>query len=253
MKIRGAASAEFCTPVSFYWGSNESSKYSGRKKLQKYEKVKFVMTERAFNNKPEEHLLRLFLVRHGETDANLNHLIQGTSDGPLNKTGITQAAKLGQFLKHVHFDHIYASDLKRAKDTAAMVAGYHNLSVEIDLRLREWDCGELDGMPASVFLNMIKETGKPISLFVPPGGETVKDVRFRADSLLADLKNRHMGEAVLLCAHGDIMRMIFSCLLNIGIDEANAFYFNNASYSILEFNGEGWKLLATNRVPADCD
>jgi 2,3-bisphosphoglycerate-dependent phosphoglycerate mutase len=211
------------------------------------------MTETDFNLKPQPHLLRLFLVRHGETDANLNHLIQGTSDGPLNQTGIAQAARLGQFLKNVHLDHIHASDLKRAVDTASMIAGFHNLKVKVDLRLREWDCGVLDGMPAAVFLNMIKETHKPISLFTPPGGETIQEVTKRAESYLADLKAQHMGEAVLLCAHGDIMRMLFSSMLNIGADQANAIYFNNASYSVLEFNGESWKLLASNRLPAACD
>jgi broad specificity phosphatase PhoE len=216
-------------------------------------KVDDVMTERDFNDKPEKNLLRLFLVRHGQTNANFNHLIQGTSDGPLNQAGIEQAARLGLFLRNVHLDCIQASDLVRAKDTAAMVAGHHHLNIEVDSRLREWDCGELDGMPAAVFLKMIKESGKPISLFAPPGGETLNDVLLRAESYLSDLKAHHMGDAVLLVAHGDIMRILLSCLLNIGADQANAIYFGNGSYSVLEFDGENWKLLASNRLPVECD
>jgi broad specificity phosphatase PhoE len=206
------------------------------------------MTEWNFRDRPEKHTLRLFLVRHGQTDANLKGYLQGISNGMLNETGLNQVNRLGRHLREVALDHIFASDLQRAIDTAASIANYHNLKVGIDSRLHEWNCGNLDGQLIADFLKMVKEIGKPISQLDLPGGEMLKEVRLRADEFIKDLVAEHIGESVLACSHGDLMRMMVSSLLNIDIDTAQAFYFDNASYSVFEHTGGRWKVVAINRV-----
>ncbi len=211
------------------------------------------MTEENFNSRPAAGSLRLFLVRHGETEANLKRFIQGTSNGPLNARGYQQVDQLAWHLKNVVLDHVFASDLQRAIDTARAIALPHGLTVEVDERLREWNCGELDGRPAAVYLQMIKDTGKPLSLFEPPGGERLDEVRKRAKAFLDDLSTNHIGESILLCSHGDFMRMLVGVLLQIDIDAAIAFHFDNASYSVFELMNNQWKVLALNRIATSCD
>ncbi len=210
------------------------------------------MTEENFHCRPEKGSLRLFLVRHGETDANLNHYLQGTSDGPLNAAGKVQVERLGNHLKNIALDHVYASDLQRAVETANAIARVHGLIVEIDSQLREWNVGEMDGMPAAVYLKLIKETGKPLSQFDPPGGQKLSEVRERADAVIDKIVARHRGESVLVCSHGDFMRMMIGSILQIDVDMATAFHFDNASYSVFEFTDNRWKIIALNRIATDC-
>ena len=78
----------------------------------------------------------LFLFRHGETDWNLQHRLQGWTDRPLDDTGRKQGAALAETLKGIHLDAIYSSTLSRSRDTAQMVAG-NAMTVKILDGLRE--------------------------------------------------------------------------------------------------------------------
>jgi broad specificity phosphatase PhoE len=211
------------------------------------------MSEGNFTSRPEAGSLRLFLVRHGETDANRLRLLQGGSNGLLNANGRLQAEQLGRHLSEIALDRVYASDLQRAVDTAQTIAQLHGLSVEVDRRLREWDVGSLDGQPAAVYLQMIQDSGKPLSQFDPPGGEKLGEVRSRAEAFLQMLVEQHTGESILACSHGDCMRMLTGVMLQVELDAATAFHFDNASYSIFEWAGSRWRVIALNRTATDCE
>jgi broad specificity phosphatase PhoE len=208
-------------------------------------------TDNRLMNSPDQQTLRLILVRHGQTLANEKFLLQGASDGPLTATGQAEVELLGNFFARYYVDRVISSDLQRAKDTAAEIARHHQVTAETNLLAREWDCGDWDGQPASEFRGMLKETGLPVSALRPPGGETLSEVRQRAEKLIDGLIQESMGKSVVICAHGDIMRMMLSCTLGLDIDQAQAFHFDNASFSMLEFNGQNWKVFTTNRVASD--
>lgn len=192
--------------------------------------------------------IRLILVRHGQTDANLRKVLQGQSDGLLNETGIAQVEKLADHLGQVHIDRVISSDMRRAKATAQSIADKQNLHVELDPRIREWHTGDWDAMPAVDFHAMIaRNNWKRVDLS-PPNGETLQQIRDRAKPFLADLVIIGKGKTVLVCSHGDFMRALIGELLDLRIDAASAFFFDNASYSVLEFKEEMWKLIASNRI-----
>lgn len=194
-------------------------------------------------------LTRIVLVRHGQTQANEKQLLQGDSDGPLNAQGRQEVEQLGLHLKNFQIDHVISSDLVRAIDTAQAIAKYHDLHVELTSLVREWDCGVWDGRTAAEFLEMLAQRGQPISTFTPENGETLADVQARAEQFLADVLRRYPGKTVVVCSHGDFMRMLVSCMLDIGIDQASQFFFSNCSYSLFEYNGSSWKVVAINRLP----
>jgi probable phosphoglycerate mutase len=192
-------------------------------------------------------MLRLILVRHGQTDANLHRVLQGQSDGALNATGLQQAEALARHLKDFPIDQIISSPLIRARDTAAAIARYHNLQVSTEDLLREWNCGQLDGVPAEVFRKKLQESDGPLSLFRPEGGETLLEVRQRAAEFLGRLTANDQSQTVLVCTHGDFMRALMSVLRQIDMEQASEIYFENASYSILELENGRWNLSALNQ------
>jgi uncharacterized phosphatase len=89
--------------------------------------------------------LTVHLVRHGETDWNLQTRIQGSTDIPLNDTGREQAREAAAALAELPVGAIIASDLSRARETAEIIAAPHHLGVLLDPRLRERGFGVLEG------------------------------------------------------------------------------------------------------------
>lgn len=200
-------------------------------------------------HQPDKEYTRLILVRHGQTRANKEFLLQGASDGPLTPQGEAEVEQVGLHMRGFSIDHVVSSDLSRAYHTAQAIAKYHSLTVDKTPLVREWDCGVWDGRTAEEFLDMLASTGKPVSAFSPEGGETLEDVRARAQTFLSRVMTQYRGKTVVVCSHGDFMRMLVGCLLDIGIDQANLFFFNNGSYSLFEHDGRTWKVIAINRLP----
>jgi broad specificity phosphatase PhoE len=198
-------------------------------------------------------MLRLILVRHGQTDANQNRHLQGQSDGLLNFTGLQQAEALGLHLKDVWIDEIISSPLMRAQATAAAIARHHQGDVKTSALLKEWNCGLLDGLPADMFRKKLQEFSGPVSSFRPEGGETLFEVRQRAAEFVAELTAHHPDQTVLVCTHGDFMRALMSLLQQIDMEQASEIFFENASYSILELDNGCWNVIVLNRSAGNND
>ncbi|MBO4480665.1 MAG: histidine phosphatase family protein [Alphaproteobacteria bacterium] len=86
------------------------------------------------------------MVRHGQTDWNLEHKIQGTYDIGLNAAGRAQVALTAEKLKRFNLGKIVSSDLRRAVQTAEIMGNMLNITVEYDARLREYNFGQLTGL-----------------------------------------------------------------------------------------------------------
>ncbi len=142
-----------------------------------------------------------FLARHGETDWNRELRIQGSSDIELNDLGLQQARALAQELEAVELDAIYASDLARARATAAAVAAFHGLEVRLDARLRERSFGSWEGL-----------TREDI-LLLPEGarhdGESDDEVRGRMLEAIQTITVAHPGEHVLVVSHGGALNALW--------------------------------------------
>lgn len=132
----------------------------------------------------------LTLVRHGETTANREMVIQGHRDVPLSERGLKQVGLVGSRLKNERFTHIFASDLKRAAETAQAIAEAStacDCSVRLDSRLRERKFGMFEGKSFKEFHQAAKQKNVRWTDFTPDGAESLTEVRKRARQFFHEL------------------------------------------------------------------
>ena len=145
----------------------------------------------------------IYLVRHGETVQNKAGLMQGRSDFPLNERGEEQARLLGQCFRRagVRFDAVYASPLRRAVQTAALIAG-EDADIRVDERLVEMDYGPYEGMdlrhPAPEVLAFFMDF---VNVPAPAGMEKLSAVTARLGRFLEELKPACAGKSILISTH----------------------------------------------------
>ena len=155
------------------------------------------------------------VIRHGETAANLNHVIQGQSDVPLNASGEAQARALGRRWKDRRFDAVYSSDLSRALRTAELVRpGCRPIPTP---ELREMDLGAWVGLTTEeIAVRFADEWNSfragDIDCRVT-GGESRRDLLARTEKFFRAAARRHAGEQVLVVTHGGVLRAFFLMLM----------------------------------------
>lgn len=152
--------------------------------------------------------MEVYLVRHGETVWNAEGRMQGSMDIELNEKGIEAAKKLGEELKDVKFDRIYASVLKRAYETAELIKGDRDIEVIKDERIIEMSFGDMEGSHFEEWLgedNPLNAFFHAPHKFIPPkNGETFEQVEARTVGFIKDEIEplEKECERVLIVAHG---------------------------------------------------
>jgi len=151
--------------------------------------------------------MAIYMVRHGQTDWNKKHWVQGRFDVPLNDHGREQARATGKELSDVHFDVCYSSPLVRAKETAELVLEGTSTPILLDDRLVEMAYGDYEGTD---WLAEDYQRKRRLIAMRYPGGESYFDVVYRAYSFLHEIIQKHKDENVLIVCHGGIGRVINS-------------------------------------------
>jgi 2,3-bisphosphoglycerate-dependent phosphoglycerate mutase len=169
----------------------------------------------------------IWLVRHGESTWNIAGLAQGHNDlAELTERGLTQASDAAWQFRDQPIRTIYASDLRRALQTAAAFSVVLGLPVFADERLRERSLGVLEGLPRAE--NGPSMTGLDADRVVDPdarpaGGESVRDLYHRAagflDELAVTVGDDDAAGDVLVVAHGGTVRVLTACLNGISADQ----------------------------------
>lgn len=156
----------------------------------------------------------LWLVRHGQTDWNLEGRWQGQSPlAPgLNALGRAQALAVRDQLKGVHISTVYSSDLLRARQTAKLIAEPLGLTVTLEPRLREINLGVWEGMPSDeieqLYPHELAERARDPLHAQAPQGESPLGVSRRVTAAVDDIAARYPGESVLIVAHGVSLAVI---------------------------------------------
>jgi len=169
-------------------------------------------------------MVKIILVRHGETEWNKIRRIQGgESDTPLNETGRHQAVALAARLKDEKIDAVFSSPLQRALRTAQTIADCHHLEVSALPSLKEIQVGELEGRLASDLLLRFDEFlcgdgagKKPVR---PPGGETAEDVQKRAWDTIIDITARQPEGTLVVVSHYFVIMTVICRVLNLPVSQ----------------------------------
>ena len=181
----------------------------------------------------------LYLVRHGQTDWNLNNLYQGHSDIPLNETGKQQAMQAVQNQNGLVYDAIYASDLIRAQQTAGYFSQKSGLPIQTDARLREIYMGKWEGMRFAEirqqYPDLVKAREKNPSIHGAPGGETLRDLARRIIAAADDICRAHPDGKVMIVAHGLSMSTLYCLANHIDLDKAFEYIPDNAEIRQVEW------------------
>lgn len=150
----------------------------------------------------------LLLVRHGQTDWNLAHRVQGHTDTPLNAVGREQACALADSLAAPSLVAVYSSDLSRAYETAIAVARVHGLEVTVDRDLREKNFGSWEGLTDTEIADRFPDAVRGRW----GDGETTEEVAERAVAAIERIRRRHPVGRVLVVSHGGALRAILDHL-----------------------------------------
>ena len=162
--------------------------------------------------------MKLYLIRHGETDYNRNRRIQGQCDIPLNDYGRKLAYQTAEGLRDVPFDAVFTSPLVRAKETARIVMGERKLPFYEDDRIAEISFGEYEGLccsrehyniPDKDFMNFFYDTEH---YKVPAGGESFEQVIRRTGNFLDELirQKEYEEKTVLISTHGCALKALLA-------------------------------------------
>jgi len=161
---------------------------------------------------------RALLIRHGETAWNSTGRWQGHAPVPLNEAGMAQSAALGRYLARNGFRicAVYSSDLKRALQTAEAIGAALGLPVLTDVRLREVDLGDWQGLTreeAEVWDADRYAAFRADWRHVPtPDGESRDELQRRARAAFEEITARHPGQTIALISHGGTIGMLLESL-----------------------------------------
>lgn len=173
--------------------------------------------------------VRLYLIRHGETEWSLSGQHTGRTDLPLTTHGEDEARKLIPWLRHIKFARVLTSPLQRARRTCEL-AGIGAVEVEPDLA--EWDYGDYEGRLSR---DICKERpGWNVFADGCPHGELPGQVSERADRLIAHL--RTLDGNVALFSHGQFLRAMAARWIEIPVAVGQHLLLGTASLSILGFD-----------------
>lgn len=194
----------------------------------------------------------IYLIRHGETDWNVNGRWQGQEDIPLNQTGEEQARRLAQRFQReqTHLDYIYSSDLERAYRTAWELGAQLKVAVQLLPSLREMDVGFWGGLtrdeirqqyPAD-FARMVQ--GEDV---LRGNAENWAAMYQRVTETIAAMVNQHRNKTVAMVTHGGpILVMLDYMVKTYGISPVPERRIRNTSITTLHCHSFMWELATLN-------
>lgn len=195
---------------------------------------------------------QVLLIRHGQTDWNVDGRWQGTLPVGLNDVGRAQAKALASHLSHRRISSIYASDLPRAFDTAKTIGDQFGIVPITDMRLQEFNLGVFQGLTRDEIRQRYPLEYSNFEAdywnYVISQGESRRALQNRAYAAFNDIVSKAIGPEVAIVSHGGTIRMLLLRLFD-GLPELNHFHVENTSLTIIVRIGDMWKLEALATVP----
>lgn len=182
--------------------------------------------------------MKLYIIRHGQTDWNAKGMIQGRQNVPLNQEGRHQAECLARGMSSRPVTVIFSSPQQRALDTARAIAKERNTEIQVLPQLEEIYYGDWEGKTASQIPESERELFEawwrhPVTV-APPHGETLAQVDERCRQAWESIKAHMNGDGAVV-AHGGTLAHLIMLLLK-GQEDAREIVVDNASITTLEYD-----------------
>ena len=183
----------------------------------------------------------IYMIRHGQTERNRHQVLQGRTDAPLNTTGVAQAAAVAEKFAsaRIQFDIVYSSPLRRAIQTAEIIAP--GKAVHVDPRLTEMDYGPYEGMdlnhPDPEVVEFFRDF---VHNPAPKGMEQLKDVVARTGEFLEEVRPKAESGNLLISTHAIAMKGALEYLTPESKGVYWSKYIGNCAVYGVEVTAEGW-------------
>lgn len=186
--------------------------------------------------------MRLYLIRHGESEANLGRYTSGHMDVCLTENGVQQAKRLAEKLSRIDLAAVYSSDLKRAMHTAREVLAGRDLELRTSENLRERHFGEWEGLTFKHIeerypVEWTEFLNKGFNAAVP-GGEPIEALYSRTLGEVNRIVEEHGMDSkanVCIVVHGCVLMALLSHFAFGDLSGYNKFIFDNAKINVVEF------------------
>lgn len=198
-----------------------------------------------------------YIVRHGQTDWNIQKKLQGQANTSLNEVGQEQAKEIAQTLKQIHFDEIFSSDLDRAVQTTEIIAQERKLAVKTTKALREKNYGSYEGRDREEVKKELKHSfeawGKlndeeKMKFKIYQDGESDHEAVERFIRHLREIAVAYPGKTVLIASHGGIMRYFLIKLGWATYKELDSHAIKNTAYIKVESDGLDFFIKETHQI-----
>ena len=197
---------------------------------------------------PKPIQTRICIIRHGETDWNVQKRIQGHTDVPLNEVGRTQALAMAFNAAHQRFHAIYSSDLIRTVETARMLAQREDQEVKLLPQLRERHYGIFQGMTAAQGaerypLAYAHYQARDLD-YDFESGESLRQFALRVTDGIEWMVRHHTGQTIAAVSHSGVLDIIYRRATGRPLHTPRDFKIPNCALNWFQFDGHGWHLEA---------
>ena len=182
-------------------------------------------------------MVKVILIRHGETDWNTKQIFRGRKDISLNEVGLAQAKAVGASLKDVQIDVVYSSPLDRALETAKILADSRSLEIELEEGFIDIDFGKWQGVShekvKEKYEDLYEMWLKNPQMVTFPEGENLKDVRTRSMEALEKVIRKHPGKTLAIVSHRVLNKVLLCSIL--GLELSHFWYIKQDTCAINRF------------------
>lgn len=193
----------------------------------------------------------VILVRHGQTDENINGRISGQGSIPLNTRGQEQARLAAEVVASLGVTHLVSSPLVRARQTADIIAQHVSISIVENPQLREVEYGDWEGQ---FFHNirshpMAQKVSQDPSAVIFPNGEGLVAVQQRGVQVVEALRQQYPQGIIVAVSHGDVIRTVLAHYLAMPFNDYRRINIDNGALSVIELFDHWVRVKAVNFVP----
>jgi len=189
--------------------------------------------------------LKLFCVRHGQTDWNVKGKFQGRTDIPLNSKGLRQAHSVAEMLSGLSLDSVWSSELSRSRQTAEKIASFHDLEVNISEGITEISHGKWEGLVAyqieQKWPGMLEKWHLDPHMVTMPDGENLLDVQKRAVKTISEILSPE-HENIAIVSHDAVLKVLLCYWLDCPVRSFWKFQLSNCSITMVEYNDTGIRI-----------